>query len=156
MSSTDVCVAVVKRAGCQSLCVGQAFPGRWANPGGGGVIYNQLDMWSGWWFEVSERACLNRCTTLWYLWYQSSGGSGGMQPLFLLNHNASGNVLIFPSNLGLFCHWTLVIITLCWQAALFHSILFPLSAYNKMHHTFLENLECFSTSQPLWQISFHG
>lgn len=83
-------------------------------------------MWSAWGFAVSERACLNQCTALWYLWYQSSRGSGGMQPLFPRNHNASGNVLSCSSNLGLFCDWTLVIRTLCWQAVLFHSIHFSI------------------------------
>lgn len=98
-----------ERAGCQSFCVEQAFPGRWVNPAGGGVINNPADMWSGWWFEASERACLNQCTALWYLWYQSSGGSGGMQPLFLVNHNASGNVrpgIVLSLNTG---HYNLVL-----------------------------------------------
>lgn len=117
-------VPQLNRAGCLSFCVGRAFHGIRVNPGGRGVINNPADMWSGWGFRVSERACLKQCTALWYLWYQSSQGSWGMQLLFLLNHNASGNVLSCSSNLGLFCHWTLVIITLCWHAALFHSMHF--------------------------------
>lgn len=100
-------------------CVGQTFHSIWVNPGGRGVINNPADMWSGWWSRVSERACLNQCSALWYFWYQSSGGSGGMQPLFL---NASGNVCSCSSDLGLICDLTLVIITLHWQAALCHSI----------------------------------
>lgn len=133
----------LKRAGCLSYGVGQAFHGIWVNPGGRGVINNPADMWSGWGLGVSERACLNQCTALWYLWYlwyQSAGGSGGMQPLFPPNHNASGNVLSCSSTLGLFWDWTVVIRrTLCWQAALFHSLhlfyLFLLTTYNqKLYH----------------------
>lgn len=113
------------RTVCLSFCVGQAFH----NSGGRGVINNWADMWSGWGFAVSEWACLNQCTALWY---QSSGGREGMQPLFLQNQNASGNVLYCSSNRGSFCDWTLVIKTFCWQAALFHSIRFSTSSSTQL------------------------
>lgn len=140
----------MKRASCLSFLVGPAWHmnGIWINPGGRGVINNPADMWSAWGSAVFEKARLIQCKALWYLWYQSSRGSGGMQPLFRWNHNASGNVLSCSSNLGLFCGWTLVIRNSCWHAALFHSIHF--STFSSVQLTTKSSLTfCIKLGSPL-------
>jgi len=109
------CVQQLKR--CLSYSVGQAFHGIGVNPGGRGVINNPqiCDLAEG---LESLKGLVWISAQLFDIFDIKVQGAVEECSHCSLNHNASGNVLSSSSTLGLFRDWTLVIMTLCWQAAI--------------------------------------